>query len=132
MGFDFTFAMSRYGDMWREKRRMLHKYVNHKVSPEYQGMQSHEAHKFVAKLLEDPQDFMTQVNQYVYSTFSDSAKLDPKERHFQVHHSYNHERRLRYAQRERYTAFCRDRPRDHGLCHRSGCAREILSRHHSR
>ena len=80
MGFDFTFAMIRYGNIWREKRRMLHKYVNHKVSPDYQGMQLHESHAFVAKLLKDPQDFMTQVNQYVCFNFPNSLKLAPETR----------------------------------------------------
>lgn len=131
MGFDFTFAMIRYGEMWRQKRRVMHKYVNHKVSPSYQGMQLHESHAFVAKLLDDPQDFLAQVNQYVCLHPPTSSKSVPEWNVLQVHHTYHYERRVWHAARERRAALRCTWPRIHGLLHRGGYTREILSGHHS-
>ena len=50
-----------YGPRWRQHRRMMHTTMAPEVVPEYEGVQSTIARRFLRDLLRDPQDLASHI-----------------------------------------------------------------------
>ncbi|KAF9443998.1 cytochrome P450 [Macrolepiota fuliginosa MF-IS2] len=58
MGWDFNFALMRYGPWWRRNRRMFHQYFNMNEVHKYDDIQRAETHVFLQRLLDSPEEFI--------------------------------------------------------------------------
>ncbi|KAI0319836.1 cytochrome P450 [Amylostereum chailletii] len=63
MGWDWTFALMRYGTRWREHRRVFHSHFNHSVS-EHQHLQLGIAQELLALLTRSPDKFVEHLRHY--------------------------------------------------------------------
>ncbi|ETW78166.1 cytochrome P450 monooxygenase 95 [Heterobasidion irregulare TC 32-1] len=63
MGWDWTFALMRYGPRWKEHRRVFHSHFNHRVS-EHQHIQLKISHELLALLLDSPVNYLNHIRHY--------------------------------------------------------------------
>ncbi|THH10178.1 hypothetical protein EW146_g8450 [Bondarzewia mesenterica] len=63
MGWDWTFALMRYGPRWKEHRRVFHSHFNHSVS-EHQHIQIRISHELLTLLLHSPAKYLEHIRHY--------------------------------------------------------------------
>ncbi|KAJ7251370.1 cytochrome P450 [Mycena rebaudengoi] len=56
MGFEFAFVTMRYGDKWREHRRLFHSAFHLTASRRFRPQQVNASHDLLRRLLENPDD----------------------------------------------------------------------------
>ncbi|KAJ3524602.1 hypothetical protein NM688_g8533 [Phlebia brevispora] len=61
MGWDFSFAFQRYGDGWRERRRLFHHHFNAQAITAYYPRIFHEVRGVLNHLYEEPDKFMDHI-----------------------------------------------------------------------
>jgi hypothetical protein len=57
MGWDWTFALMRYGPRWKEHRRVFHSHFNHSVT-EHQEIQLDISKQLLTLLLTSPKNYV--------------------------------------------------------------------------
>jgi cytochrome P450 len=67
MGWDWTFALMRYGPRWKEHRRVFHSHFNHSVV-EHQEIQLEISRELLTLLLKSPEQYLEHMRQYVHVT----------------------------------------------------------------
>ena len=65
MGWDWTFALMRYGPRWKEHRRVFHSHFNHSVT-EHQEIQLEISKELLTLLLKSPEKYLEHMRQYVW------------------------------------------------------------------
>ncbi len=65
MGWDWTFALMRYGPRWKEHRRVFHSHFNHDVD-EHQQIQLEISREFLTLLLKKPENYVDHIRQCVW------------------------------------------------------------------
>ncbi|KAF8868343.1 cytochrome P450 [Infundibulicybe gibba] len=68
MDMTITFGFTPYGANWRLRRRMFHAQYNKSVVKKYQPIQEREASRFLARLLDSPQDLVSHIRGAFTST----------------------------------------------------------------
>ncbi|KAI0001214.1 cytochrome P450 [Russula vinacea] len=63
MGWDWTFALMRYGPRWKEHRRVFHSHFNHGVI-EHQEIQLDISKQLLTLLLTSPKNYVEHMRQY--------------------------------------------------------------------
>jgi len=63
MGWDWTFALMRYGPRWKEHRRVFHSHFNHSVV-EHQEIQLEISRELLTLLLKSPEKFAEHMRHY--------------------------------------------------------------------
>ena len=64
VGWDQLLTISRYGDNFREYRRLLHQYIGGaKQLQKFHGLLEHETHRFLQHLLHDPDHVSEHIRQ---------------------------------------------------------------------
>ncbi|KAF8483509.1 cytochrome P450 [Russula ochroleuca] len=63
MGWDWTFALMRYGPRWKEHRRVFHSHFNHSVA-EHQEIQLEISKQLLTLLLTSPKNYVEHMRQY--------------------------------------------------------------------
>lgn len=63
MGWDWTFALMRYGPRWKEHRRVFHSHFNHSVA-EHQQVQLEISKELLTLLLKSPEKCLEHMRQY--------------------------------------------------------------------
>jgi len=63
MGWDWTFALMRYGPRWKEHRRVFHSHFNHSVV-EHQEIQLEISRELLTLLLKSPEKYAEHMRQY--------------------------------------------------------------------
>jgi hypothetical protein len=71
MGWDWTFALMRYGPRWKEHRRVFHSHFNHSVT-EHQEIQLEISRELLILLLKEPENYVEQIRQCVLFGFVSS------------------------------------------------------------
>jgi cytochrome P450 len=66
MGWDWTFALMRYGPRWKEHRRVFHSHFNHSVA-EHQEIQLEISKELLTLLLKSPEEYVAHIKQYALS-----------------------------------------------------------------
>jgi cytochrome P450 len=56
-------ALQRYGSWWRRHRKAFHQHFNGQVVAKYHPHQLNEAHAFLRRLLDTPENFLHHVRQ---------------------------------------------------------------------
>jgi hypothetical protein len=56
MGFDWSFVVLNYGDLWRRKRKLMHSYVNQGAAIRYHPTQVAMARRFALDILASTND----------------------------------------------------------------------------
>ena len=64
MGWDWTFALMRYGPRWKEHRRVFHSHFNNSDA-QPQEIQLEISREFIALLLKAPENYVEHIRQYV-------------------------------------------------------------------
>lgn len=69
MGWDQIVALSPYGERFRDIRRLMHKTLGgrgqaHQIT-KYFDLEAHETHRFLARLLRTPEDFVDHIKKSV-------------------------------------------------------------------
>jgi hypothetical protein len=62
MGWDWTFALMRYGPRWKEHRRVFHSHFNHSVA-EHQVVQLEVSRELLTLLLTSPKNYREHMRQ---------------------------------------------------------------------
>jgi cytochrome P450 len=62
MGWDWTFALMRYGPRWKEHRRVFHSHFNHSVT-EHQDIQIEISKELLSLLLKSPEKYLEHMRQ---------------------------------------------------------------------
>jgi cytochrome P450 len=62
MGWDWTFALMRYGPRWKEHRRVFHSHFNHHIS-EHRHLQSSIAYELLQLLWGSPEKYVEHLRQ---------------------------------------------------------------------
>lgn len=62
MGWDWTFALMRYGPRWKEHRRVFHTHFNHSVT-EHQVVQLEISRELLTLLLTSPKKYREHMRQ---------------------------------------------------------------------
>lgn len=65
MGWDWTFALMRYGPRWKEHRRVFHSHFNHSVK-EHQEVQLEISRELLTLLLKSPEKYVEHMRQYAW------------------------------------------------------------------
>ncbi|KAI0002554.1 cytochrome P450 [Russula compacta] len=65
MGWDWTFALMRYGPRWKEHRRVFHSHFNHSVT-EHQEVQLEISRELLTLLLKSPEKYVEHMRQYAW------------------------------------------------------------------
>jgi hypothetical protein len=65
MGWDWTFALMRYGPRWKEHRRVFHTHFNHSVA-EHQQVQLDISKELLTLLLKSPENCLEHMRQYAW------------------------------------------------------------------
>ena len=65
MGWDWTFALMRYGPRWKEHRRVFHTHFNHSVR-EHQEIQLEISKELLGLLLKSPEKYVGHMRQYAW------------------------------------------------------------------
>lgn len=68
MGWDWTFALMRYGPRWKEHRRVFHSHFNHSVA-EHQQVQLEISKELLTLLLKSPEKCLEHMRQYAWICF---------------------------------------------------------------
>ncbi|KAI0300588.1 cytochrome P450 [Multifurca ochricompacta] len=63
MGWDWTFALMRYGPRWKEHRRVFHSHFNHSVN-EHQEIQLEISKDLLTLLLKSPDSYLQHMRHY--------------------------------------------------------------------
>ncbi|KAH9975380.1 cytochrome P450 [Lactifluus volemus] len=63
MGWDWTFALMRYGPRWKEHRRVFHSHFNHSVV-EHQEIQLEISRELLTLLLKSPEQYLEHMRHY--------------------------------------------------------------------
>lgn len=63
MGWDWTFALMRYGPRWKEHRRVFHSHFNHSVA-EHQEIQLDISGELLTLLLKAPENYVGHIRHY--------------------------------------------------------------------
>ncbi|KAH9478443.1 Cytochrome P450 monooxygenase [Psilocybe cubensis] len=58
MGWEYNFAMLRYGDEWREHRKITNQNFNPQAAKQYQSLQLEKVGQLLQGLLDSPKDFL--------------------------------------------------------------------------
>ncbi|KAF8650224.1 hypothetical protein AX16_005339, partial [Volvariella volvacea WC 439] len=61
MGWDFDFAFMRYGDDWRQRRRIMHQSFHPTAVSRFRPQTQKATHELLRRLLDDPENFFTHV-----------------------------------------------------------------------
>lgn len=66
MGWDWSFSLMRYGQKWRDYRRVFQHYFN--VISEHRAIQLPVSDDLLKRLHRDPKNFLHHMKQYVHET----------------------------------------------------------------
>ena len=93
MGWDWTFALMRYGPRWKEHRRVYHSHFNHSVT-EHQEIQLDISRELLNLLLKTPENYVGHIRQCVLFGLISSPKyfIAPPP---QLRRTYHHEASVR-------------------------------------
>jgi len=61
VGFEKSISFSRYGDNFRDKRKLLHRALNIRASKDYQPLQLRETRAQCVRILDNPNDLIPQI-----------------------------------------------------------------------
>ncbi|KAF7299262.1 Cytochrome P450 [Mycena indigotica] len=64
MGWEFNFAFMRYGDNWRQHRRLMHQFLRLAAVPAYHPVQVKKSHDLLRIFLSHPKDFYVHLQTY--------------------------------------------------------------------
>ena len=73
MGWDWTFALMRYGPRWKEHRRVYHSHFNHSVT-EHQEIQLDISRELLNLLSKTPENYVGHIRQCVLFGLISSPK----------------------------------------------------------
>lgn len=62
MGWDWTFALMRYGNRWKEARRVFHSNFDDMIL-EHQHIQTNISHELLRNLLRNPSKYLDHLKQ---------------------------------------------------------------------
>ncbi|KAH9941402.1 cytochrome P450 [Amylocystis lapponica] len=71
VGFDYHFAFMKYGEQWREYRRVFHQHFNASASRRHQPKSAEGARELLRRLLESPDEFMEHLRHMAGSVIVD-------------------------------------------------------------
>lgn len=69
MGWEYNFAMLRYGDEWREYRKFSQQNFNPQAARQYQTLQLEKAQQLLQGLLDTPKEFEEHSKMYLSRAF---------------------------------------------------------------
>ena len=64
----WTMSLMKYGDEWRNTRRLLHEFMNPRAVTAFDDYQRKHAYRFLLRLAETPGDFLDHIELWVLST----------------------------------------------------------------
>ncbi|PPQ74502.1 hypothetical protein CVT24_000114 [Panaeolus cyanescens] len=64
IGWGFNMTFFNYGERWKEHRRVMHQNLNNRAVREWRQLQSDVTHKFLKKLVANPNDWLYRIEQY--------------------------------------------------------------------
>lgn len=73
MGWDWSFALYRYGPKWKFARRLFHHHFNNKVLPDFEPRQKKATYELLHRLAENPDNFLEHIRLYVLLVTMDAS-----------------------------------------------------------
>lgn len=67
MGMEWSFVLMRYGEVWKDHRKMFQQCFNTNAIAKYRDMQADEARKLVLRLFKSPNQLVDHLGLYVHT-----------------------------------------------------------------
>nr|BED43020.1 cytochrome P450 monooxygenase [Trametes versicolor] len=67
-GLDWLFGSTPYGSWWRRQRKLFHRHFNSKAILPYRPIQEQEVHRFVLRIMQEPEKFLEHIRFAVTAT----------------------------------------------------------------
>ena len=73
--YSWAVPIMRYGNLWRSCRRLFHNFLSAKAVVNFDDYQYKSAHRFLARVVDSPEDFLDHVKLYVLTKIGSLAHL---------------------------------------------------------